>query len=178
MENRGMQLCRALALLAVLLLVLPAMASDQSQNFSPLERPLPISKTPVLRDPGTALSGPTNRDTYWQGTLRVYVVEHESSLGWNSGGHPYEFPFLAYAINSNMITLDQPSWDTTVTWDGFDYDYNNLQENNIAVQAVLFSASNGLPEAAAMADPGVPGSNVEDGGSTHTVFVEEGTATW
>ena len=117
---------------------------------------------------------------YWEGNLRVYVVEHLSSMGWAVGGQLYEFPFLAYAINTNIIVMGQEGWDTTLTWDGYDYNYNDLHENNIAVQAVLFSQTDGFPEAAAMADPGVPGSNYVDldSGYTHTVFAEEGTATW
>ncbi len=173
-----MRLCKAVVVLAVLLLALPAVASDQIENFCPIERERVAPPPQELSKGVTTQQTLADPPAFWEGTLRVYVVEHVSSMGWTSGGQLYEFPFLAYAINSNMLVLDGASWDTTVTWDGYDFGYNNLQEDNIAVQAVLFSAANGYPEAAAMADPGVPGSNVVEPGNTHTVFVEEGTATW
>jgi hypothetical protein len=160
----------------ILLLALPVAASDQINNFSPVVRDQQTPQKQVQRDETSAklaLDGPP----YWEGNLRVYVVEHVSSMNWTSGGFPYEFPFLAFAINS-PISVNDTLWDTTVTWDGSIYGYNNLQDTNIAVQAVLFSQTDGFAEAAAMADPGVPGSNVVGPGYTHTVFVEEGTATW
>ncbi|MFH2057026.1 MAG: hypothetical protein ABIJ61_13790 [bacterium] len=173
-----MRSCKVVVLLAVLLLASIAAASDQIENFCPIERDPLVAQTPQPHDALAVLRNPTDPPPYWEGTLRVYVVEHVSSMWLTSDGHPYEFPFLAYAINSDMIALNEGSWDTTVTWDGYDFGYNSLQEDNIAVQAVLFSATNGLPEAAAMADPGVPGSNLVGSGYTHTVFAEEGTATW
>jgi hypothetical protein len=173
-----MKLCKAVVFLAVLLLALPAGASDQIENFCPIDRDRVAPKIQGLTEGAASAQTLADPSAFWEGTLRVYVVEHVSSMGWAVGGELYEFPFLAYAINSNMLSITETTWDTTVTWDGYDYGYNNLQEDNIAVQAVLFSSTNGYPEAAAMADPGVPGSNVVGPGNTHTVFAEEGTATW
>lgn len=173
-----MKLRHAGVILAMLLLALPAAASDKIENFSPVDRDFadPESLEPI--ENASNMRTPNNPSIWWQGDLRVYVVEHTSSMNWrDADGYLYEFPFLAFAINS-MITVDQITWDTTVTWDGYDYGYNNLQGDNIAVQAVLFSHADGNPEAAAMADPGVPGSNTATPGNSHTVFAEEGTATW
>ncbi|MFH2056199.1 MAG: hypothetical protein ABIJ61_09600 [bacterium] len=173
-----MRLCKAFALLSALLLVLPALASERIKNICPREHS-PLGPLTEVSTRATAATGATkNPDAYWEGTLRVYVVEHVSSMGWSVDGELYEFPFLAFALDSVPISLIETHWDTTVTWDGHDFGYDNLQEDNIAVQAVLFSGTSGLPEAAAMADPGVPGVNVIGDGYTHTVFVEEGTATW
>jgi hypothetical protein len=161
------------------LLALPAMASDQIKNFSPINRDrvdLPTQGSPGDTPAVQALDDPV---PYWEGNLKVYVVEHESSMNWHDGdGYLYDFPFLAFAINDDIHVMGQETWDTTVSWSGSAYGYNNLQEDNIAVQAVLFSSIDGYPEAAAMADPGVPGSNVVEAGYTHTVFAEEGTASW
>ena len=174
-----MKLCQPGIILVMLLLAISAIASDQNKNFCPIDRDPAVAQQqePTNNTPATqAPDGPP----YWDGSLRIYVVEETSSMGWLDGdGDAYDFPFLAYAINS-VIQVNDTTWDTTVTWDGYDYGYNNLQENNIAVQAVLFSQTDGLPEAAAMAHPGVPGSNLIDldSGYTHTVFAEEGTATW
>ncbi len=156
----------------------PLAAFDQVENFSPLDRDRIVT---AKQDPHE-----TNTDKllltdppYFEGSLRVYVVEHLSSMNWRDlNGKLYEFPFLAYAIDLGSLTLNDTIWDTTVTWDGYDYGYNNLQENNIAVQAVMTSSKDGYHEAAAMANPGVPGSNIMGPDNTHTVFVEEGTATW
>jgi len=163
--------------LVLLLLAVSVSAFDQKENFSPIERERTVLQDQVKPDNShgkLALADPP----YWQGDLKVYVVEHLSSMGWTSGGKAYEFPFLAFAIDLDNLILNDTMWDTTVTWDGYDYGYNNLREDNIAVQAVLFSQTDGYPAAAAMADPGVPGSNIAEPGNTHTVFVEEGTATW
>jgi len=160
-------------------MAIPAVASDQNKNFSPIDRDRVVQLRQEPTDvisPVQALDGPP----YWDGNLRVYVVEEISSLGWRDGdNNAYEFPFLAFAINS-VLQVNDTTWDTTVTWDGYDYGYNNLQENNIAVQAVLFSQADGLASAAAMAYPEIPGMNRVDleSGYTHTVFAEEGTATW
>ena len=174
-----MNICRVGILLAVVLIAIPAFATDQVENYCPIERDRVIPQPQV--SPGDlpevrAMDDPP----YWQGTLRVYVVEEESSMNWTSGGQPYDFPFLAFAINSGSIVMNDRTWDTTVTWDGYDFGYNYLEEDNIAVQAVMFAQADGLPEAAAMAFPGEPGSNYAnpDSGYTHTVFVEEGTASW
>ena len=173
-----MKLCKAVVLLVVLLLAVPVVAVDQIENSSPLTRDrlvtAPANQGNAL--PTSALDGPP----YWDGTIKIYVVEETSSLGWyDHNGSLYDFPFLAFALNTPM-TLNDSIWDTTVTWDGSVFGYGSLREDNIAVQAVLFSASDGYPAAAAMAYPGVPGSNYanSDSGTTHTVFVEEGTATW
>ena len=173
-----MRLCKAVTLLSVMLLVLPALASDRMENFCPREQSPLVPQMNVSTGDAATAGTAYSPNSYWDGTLRVYVVEHVSSMGWDAGGSLYEFPFLAFALDAVPISMIGAYWDTTVTWDGYDYDYDALQEDNIAVQAVLFSAADGLPEAAAMADPGVPGTNVSGDGYTHTVFVEEGTATW
>jgi hypothetical protein len=173
-----MRLSKVGVLLAVLLMALPAVASDQSENISPIERDRVVAQVPGSYDDAPVVQGQKDGPPYWEGNLRIYVVEKVSSMNWSDlDGHLYEFPFLAYAINT-ALSVNDTTWDTTVTWDGYDFGYNNLQENNIAVQAVLFNHADGLPAAAAMAEPGKPGSNIAGPGYTHTVFGEEGTATW
>lgn len=171
-----MQLLKTSIVLVLLLLAIPVAAFDQIENFSPIDRDRIVTEKVDINNSKTAINLFAD-PPYWDGTVRVYVIEEVSSMGWTSGGHLYEFPFLAFAINAPLL-MNDTAWDTTVTWDGYDYGYNNLQEDNIAVQAVMTSSTNGFHEAAAMAFPGIPGSNVWEDGSTHTVFVEEGTATW
>lgn len=173
-----MTLSKAGVLLAVLLLALPAVASDQTRNSCPINRDLGFPQLKGAPQDAPPSQSQNDRPVFWEGELRVYVVEEISSMGWrDDDGFLYEFPFLAYAINS-ALAISDTTWDTTVTWDGYDFGYNNLEEGNIAVQAVLFSQTDGFPEAAAMAESGHPGSNVVEPGYTHTVFAEEGTASW
>jgi hypothetical protein len=173
-----MRLCKVGVLLAVLLLALPAVAFDQNENTSPIKRDRLVPQIQEQTVDAPDMRALNDRTAYWEGNLRIYVVEKLSSQGWEDlQGHTYEFPFLAYALNS-AIAIGETTWDTTVTWDGSVFGYDKLQRDNIAVQAVLFSPVDGLAEAAAMAEPGLPGSNIVGPGYTHTVFAEEGTATW
>lgn len=172
-----MRLCKAVAFLLVMLLALPAFAADKTDKVCLKDGSGDIYGTRESTDQAAAKQTAVNPNAYWEGMLRVYVVEHVSSMGWATD-ELYEFPFLAFAIDSAMISMTSADWDTTVTWDGSIYNYDHLQEDNIAVQAVLLDESSGMIEAAAMADPGVPGSNLAADGYTHTVFAEEGTATW
>jgi len=127
----------------------------------------------------SAGNGDTLIWTFNVDAMKLYITA-DSTVDINS---PITMQAQVYNVYSNVAEYKwnfdgDTTWDTTVTWDGYDYSYNNLQEDNIAVQAVLFSQADGFAEAAAMARPGVPGSNVVGPGYTHTVFGEEGTATW
>ncbi len=126
----------------------------------------------------------------YQGHLRIYVVEPESR--WNNyDGEPYHFGFLDFAFN-DMISLEyQEVFTNSITWDGNQAGFGDIQENNIIVMAALFNPeihkgySNppmGFPfeahyvDAAAAATPGNSASNTVNEEFTHTVFVEEATA--
>ena len=126
----------------------------------------------------------------YQGHLRIYVVEPESR--WNNyDGEPYHFGFLDFAFN-DMISIEyQETYTNSITWDGNQAGFGDIQEDNIIVMAVLFNPeinkkySNppvGFPfeahfvDAAAGATPGNSASNTVNEEFTHTVFVEEATA--
>lgn len=126
----------------------------------------------------------TTSQSSYTGRLRVYVVEPVSR--WNMyNGQPYHFGFLGFAVNEQISIED--TYQKSVTWAG------DISESNAMVMAVVFNSEphqgyahppSGHPftayytDATAAATPGNTGYNTVTTGFTHTVFVEEGTATW
>jgi thiol-disulfide isomerase/thioredoxin len=120
----------------------------------------------------------------YTGRLRVYIAEPVSR--WNMyNGAPYHFGFLGFAVNEDISVTD--SYQKSVTWNG------DVSESNVMVMAVVFNSEphqgyayppSGNPftayytDATAAATPGTTGYNVVADGFSHTVFAEEGTATW
>ena len=122
----------------------------------------------------------------YEGTLRIYIAEPVSR--WNMyDGEPYHYGFLAYAYN-NEINIDyQNTIEDTIIWNG------DVEENNVIVIASIFNSkkytgfayppsSNKFDahfvDATAGAIPGNTGYNIQKNNFTHTLFIEEGTATW
>jgi len=111
----------------------------------------------------------------------------------NHSNVPYENGFLDFAIDQDVNLTYQDTFSTTVTWVGSAHGFSNITENNILVIATVsdenwqwgyanpphanpFHMYKG--QAAAMALPGETGHDDHSGSYTHTVFVEEATATW
>jgi len=135
----------------------------------------------------------TALDTYpYKGIVKVYIVEPESR--WlNYDNEPYHYGFLDYAVNEE-IELDYNEEHTINTiWNPATSDFSDVNENNLMVIAAVFDQnvvekyayppfSNPfnahLLDAAAGARPGETGANTVSENFTHTVLVEEGTATW
>jgi hypothetical protein len=123
------------------------------------------------------------------GTLRVYVAEPVSR--WNhNDGQPYDHGFLNYGYFRQFTVVDGAVYEDEVTWTSSTY---ALSAGNIEIIAVVFDTTwnqgdadppNGAyfdayyAVATALATPSQIGQNSTSGGYTHTVFVEEGTATW
>lgn len=81
------------------------------------------------------------------GTLRVFVCEIESSMGWTDcNGTPYPYPFLDYAFNEPIAMGAGAAWTGSVTWDGNLHDdgygntFGSITSDNIMVMAVVFNA--------------------------------------
>ena len=90
-----------------------------------------------------------NEDSSYNGHLRTYVTEVESSLGWyDSGGKLYTFPFLQYAFNEDISIETFGTWQDDIDWDGNDYNdgygnsYENITQDNIMVIAAVFNNAN------------------------------------
>jgi hypothetical protein len=122
----------------------------------------------------------------YTGRLRVYIVEPNSQ--WNNYcGDPYHFAFLGFAINENISIDPQNTLRKSITW------YGTVKENNAMAIAVVFNSKQHqgyanpplrkpfwayYTDASAAATPGHTGYNTVTPDFTHTVFIEEGTATW
>jgi hypothetical protein len=84
----------------------------------------------------------------YDGHIRVYVTEVESSMGWKDAqNHPYTFAFLDYAFNETISIDPSGTWSDAITWDGHNYDdghshnFGNIQYGNIMVIAAVFNAT-------------------------------------
>jgi len=88
-----------------------------------------------------------NEATQYDGRIRVYVTEVESSMGWHdTAGHPYTFPFLDYAFNQVISIAAGNTWTDSINWDGHNYNdgyghnFGSIQFGNIMVIAVVFNS--------------------------------------
>jgi len=128
----------------------------------------------------------------YEGTLRVFVVEPESR--WlDYDGRKYGFAFLSFAIEQAISIPYQETVHFQATWNGSTYGFGNVTEDNIMVIAAVYEDDShtaysdppsGYPytahyvDAAAAATSGHTGADTATANSTHTIFIEEGTATW
>jgi hypothetical protein len=132
------------------------------------------------------------------GTVRVFVVE-PTSRWWDSEGKLYDFGFLSFAVEQAISIPYGEKVDIQAMWNGNDYTYSgtstfgDITEGNIMVMAVVYNDDpvqaysdppTGAPylayyvDAAAAARPGETGYNQTTPTSTHTMFIEEGSATY
>ncbi len=133
-----------------------------------------------------------NNNRPYNGQLRVYIVE-PISRWYNADSDPYHFGFLDFAINEELSIELQNTYTKQVTWDASEAGYSQVSEKNIMAIATVFNpikhkkysySPNKNPfdayyvDATAGAEPGETGENIVNEDFTHTVFCEEGTATW
>jgi len=123
----------------------------------------------------------------YEGKLKIYVVEPESR--WNNYDEdPYHYALIDFAYDEEITVNESLNFD--VAWNpGL---ISNVDENNLMVIATVF---NGTPhqqyaygenypfdahyvDATAASSPDKKGYNRVTEEFTHTVFAEEGTATW
>jgi hypothetical protein len=128
----------------------------------------------------------------YTGNLKLYVVEPTSRWD-NYDGNPYHYGFLDYALDEDLSIAYQDTYGKDVTWDPSAAGYNNVNPNNLMIIAAVFNPEavkryayppSQYPfmahyvDASAAAIPGETGANEVTEDFTHTVFVEEATATW
>jgi hypothetical protein len=126
-----------------------------------------------------------NEGNRYQGQLRVYIVEKESRWKMQNRQH-YQYALYDFAYDDPVSIRYQETYEQSINWKG------DVSENNVIVMAALFNSeghtSYAVPpnerpftahyvDAAAAATPGETGFNTRNEEYTHTVFVEEGTAT-
>jgi hypothetical protein len=125
-------------------------------------------------------------NTTYEGILRIYIAEPVSR--WNMyDNEPYHYGFLDFAYNNEIYIEYEDTFEDTIIWEG------DVELNNVIVIASVFNSkrytgfayppsrnefSAHLVDATAGAMPGFTGYNQIKNNFTHTVFIEEGSATW
>ncbi|MFH1998185.1 MAG: thioredoxin domain-containing protein [Planctomycetota bacterium] len=89
-----------------------------------------------------------NEATTYDGRIRAYITENESSLNWRDTANKlYHFPLLDFAFNTVISIPAGDAWTTTVTWDGATHNsghgqsYGNIKYDNITVIAAVFNST-------------------------------------
>lgn len=138
----------------------------------------------------TLNSDPKNETTDslpYEGRLIIYVVEPLSR--WNmKNGQPYHFGSLGTAFDTTLSIDYLQSYENNISWTG------DATQDNVMVIAAVFNSDlyqgysdppdNDHPfdahyvDAAAAVTPGNIGYNTANETFSHTVFIEEATATW
>ena len=132
-------------------------------------------------------------DAYpYKGLLKVYVVEPESRWIMHDN-NPYHYGFLDYAVNEEIELAYNEEYTVNTIWNPSTTPFPDVQEDNLIVIAAVFNQnvqqkyayppfSNPFNahfvDAAIGARPGETDHNTVSENFTHTVLVEEGTATW
>ena len=122
----------------------------------------------------------------YDGHLRIYIVEPKSRYD-RYDGKKYHNGFLDFAYNDQISVNYNETLSDSITWKG------DISEDNVFVIVALFNPiskigyaypPNSKPfrayyvDASAGAHPNETGENIRDNEITHTVFIEEGTASW
>ena len=86
-----------------------------------------------------------NEPNTYDGTVRVYITEIESSKNWkDTAGFLYTFPLLDYAFKDdgtgvNVSIPTSGSWSDSTTWEGSAHGHSSITEDNIMVIAAVFN---------------------------------------
>ncbi len=125
--------------------------------------------------------------TAYAGKLRIYVMEPSGRWKYDNGGATIEHAFVGFAVDEVLCLRD--SYSGSVVY----YTPFTVTSGNIAAVGAVFNptphAAYADPpsanpftaywvDACATAKPGIPGTDTASLGYTHTVMVEQGTATW
>jgi hypothetical protein len=92
-----------------------------------------------------SVSVTNNEGSTYGGTLRTFVTEVESSMGWlDTFGNPYTFSFLDFAFEEDLSINSGQTWEDDTYWDGKDFndgygnDFSEITQENIMVIAAVF----------------------------------------
>lgn len=79
-----------------------------------------------------------NETINYGGTIRVYITEKVSSMGWyDTGGSLYTHTFLDFAFNQVISIPAGGTWNNSMNWIGSEHGYPTVTENNTMVIAVV-----------------------------------------
>ena len=81
-----------------------------------------------------------NEANTYDGTIRVYIVEKESSMDWkDTSGALYTMAFLDWAFNEAISIPAAGSWSDTTTWNGALNGFPSVTQGNTIVIAAVFN---------------------------------------
>jgi thiol-disulfide isomerase/thioredoxin len=81
-----------------------------------------------------------NEVNTYDGTIRVYIVEKESSMGWtDTAGDLYTMAFLDWAFNEVISIPAGGSWSDSMTWNGALAGFPSVTAKNTFVIAAVFN---------------------------------------
>jgi thiol-disulfide isomerase/thioredoxin len=81
-----------------------------------------------------------NEANTYEGHIRVYIVEKESSMGWtDTAGDLYTMAFLDWAFNEPLSISSGGSWSDSMNWNGLLNGFPSVTKPNIMVIAAVFN---------------------------------------
>jgi hypothetical protein len=182
-----MQMGKVALSIFALLLILFTGAQASEIGVSRVAEPAEV--TASYEAPGDQAQVLSPQATY-DGTLRVYVVERFSRY-INSDGVPHDNGFLDWGTIENFSLDDGNTWESNFAWSATPFSGvipSRMRAVAVVARQETFGGDADPPtgrfflgnrvDAAAAAYVGVPGFNETGPGFTHTVFIEEGSATW
>ena len=117
---------------------------SEGQTFVPVETNLTWMLTAMDID----VNIDNNENSQYNGNLRVYVTELNSTYWDDTNDYPYTFAFLDYAFNEDVSISAGGSWSDTDEWDGWDHNngqgerYDEIYQDNCMVIAAIFDEDN------------------------------------
>ena len=179
-----------LGLLVMALLLAASLAFGEELNVYPYERSGEYQPTTA---PAYSMDGGKG----YLGRLIIYIVEPDSRWQTYTAGQYYHNGFIGFAYDSTFdLTAAGGTLDRTISWHPISA-YNDITPDNLMAIAVLYDQSTYVStccdtnvstcayyfnayysDACAAATVGEEWFNTVNDNFTHTVFIEEGTATW
>jgi len=86
-----------------------------------------------------SVSVQNNEASTYDGHIRVYVIEKNSTFWTDTNSLPYGFAFLNYAFNQDISINTGNTWQDTTVWNGNDYGFGSITQDNTMVVAAVFN---------------------------------------
>jgi len=81
-----------------------------------------------------------NEITSYQGNIRIYVLEKNSTIWFDKFTNPYTNAFLYYALNTDLNIGPEETWQDDINWDGKQYNFDFLTRENTKIVAAVFNS--------------------------------------
>ncbi|MEW5925120.1 MAG: dockerin type I repeat-containing protein [Candidatus Zixiibacteriota bacterium] len=179
-----------LGLLVIALILAASLATGEAFDVYPYERSSEYQPAQTPADTPEAGKG-------YLGRLIIYMVEPDSRWETYTPDQYYHNGFIGFAYDSTFdLTAVGGTLDRTISWHPISA-YNNITPDNLMAIAVLYDQSQYVvtccdtnvsvcnyyfnayySDACAAATVDEEWYNTVNDAFTHTVFIEEGTATW